>query len=136
MQKSLFQENQDMFSANQITVDEAYLTKIQIEANRLRAQAFANVVGSLTSGIAKLFAGIVTWVKVKSERSRVLNQLYSMDDRTLADIGLTRGDIHAIVNGTLKREPLQPVPANLAFMKKSTVKSAASKTEDDTRIAA
>jgi uncharacterized protein YjiS (DUF1127 family) len=27
------------------------------------------------------------------ERQRVLNELYSMDDRMLADIGLRRGDI-------------------------------------------
>lgn len=33
------------------------------------------------------------------ERARVLNELSALDDRLLADIGLTRGDIPAIVAG-------------------------------------
>jgi uncharacterized protein YjiS (DUF1127 family) len=39
------------------------------------------------------------------ERQRVLNELYAMDDRSLADIGLRRGDIPFIVTA-------QPAPAD------------------------
>jgi uncharacterized protein YjiS (DUF1127 family) len=51
------------------------------------------------------------------ERQRVLNELYAMDDRALADIGLSRGDIPFVVRGTapvLPRAPRQdlPTPAN------------------------
>ena len=136
MQKNLFQETQDAFSAAQLTANEAYLTKIQLEANRLRAQALVNTVAAVKSGIVKLFAGTVKWMKARNERNRVLDQLYSMSDRNLADIGLTRGDIYAVVNGTMIREPLEPVPANIAFIKKPSAKSAVSTTEEDTRIAA
>ena len=136
MQKNLFQETQDAFSAAQLTANEAYLTKIQLEASQLRAQAMVNTVAAVKSGIVKLFAGTVKWMKARNERNRVLDQLYSMSDRNLADIGLTRGDIYAVVNGTMIREPLEPVPANISFIKKPAAKSAASTTEEDTRIAA
>jgi uncharacterized protein YjiS (DUF1127 family) len=52
------------------------------------------------------------------ERQRVLNELYAMDDRGLADIGLARGDIPYVVKGTAPAvlpSPLArelPVPAN------------------------
>ena len=136
MQKTLFQQTQDAFSAAQLTANEAYLTKIQLEASQLRAQAMVNTVAAVKSGIVKLFAGTVKWIKARNERNRVLDQLYSMSDRNLADIALTRGDIYAAVNGTMVREPLQPLPSNLAFMKKPVAKTPASTIEDDTRIAA
>ena len=52
------------------------------------------------------------------ERQRVLNELYAMDDRALADIGLVRGDIPYVVKGTAPAampSPLNrelPIPAN------------------------
>jgi len=51
------------------------------------------------------------------ERQRVLNELYAMDDRALADIGLSRGDIPFVVRGTAPVPPLAPrqglpIPAN------------------------
>lgn len=50
-----------------------------------------------------LFAKLAGWLR---HRALVL-QLQAMDDRLLADIGLTRGDIDAAVRGTLAR----PQPA-------------------------
>lgn len=35
----------------------------------------------------------ISRLRLWQERQRVLNELYSMDDRMLADIGLRRGDI-------------------------------------------
>ena len=65
-----------------------------------------------------------------------MGQLYSMDDRALADIGLTRGDIEGVLKGTLTSEPLQPVAENIEFMKKSTTQTTVAPKQDDTRIAA
>ena len=46
------------------------------------------------------------------ERQRVLNELYSMDDRMLADIGLRRGDIPFIrFDRHAQRPAAQPVLA-------------------------
>ena len=39
--------------------------------------------------LSSAFRGFRAW----QERQRVLNELYSMDDRSLADIGLRRADI-------------------------------------------
>jgi len=49
---------------------------------------------------------------------RALAQLYAMDDRALADIGLSRGDIDAVATGyppTMPRvaRAAIPAPANL-----------------------
>ena len=49
------------------------------------------------------------------ERQRVLNELYALDDRALADIGLSRGDIPFVVKGRFQSPaPLRGcgVPAN------------------------
>lgn len=49
------------------------------------------------------------------ERQRVLDELYALDDRTLADIGLSRGDIPFVAKGQF-RSPApsggHKVPAN------------------------
>ncbi|MSO70258.1 MAG: DUF1127 domain-containing protein [Alphaproteobacteria bacterium] len=37
------------------------------------------------------------------EQGRVLNELQSMDDRQLADIGLSRGDIQSVASGKFDR---------------------------------
>ena len=38
------------------------------------------------------------------EQGRVLNELQSMDDRQLADIGLSRGDIQSVASGKFDRK--------------------------------
>ena len=43
--------------------------------------------------VAKAVARLRRW----QDRQRVLNELYSMDDRSLADIGLQRSDIPAVL---------------------------------------
>ncbi len=40
-----------------------------------------------------ILSSAVRGFRVWQERQRVLNELYSMDDRSLADIGLRRADI-------------------------------------------
>ena len=46
-----------------------------------------------------LFNAFRTW----RERSRVNYELTNMNDRQLADIGLARGDIDAVVHGRFER---------------------------------
>lgn len=101
----------------QLNVDHAYLTSIEVEATKLRAQAFAAHASLLGSLISKAFKGIFGWISSAGERSRVLKELYAMDDRALEDIGLTRGDIEDVVNGNLRSNTGVPVPANIEFMK-------------------
>ena len=135
MHKSLSHDNQVFLASNQIIVDDAFISEMHSKANKLRAKAFAQLVDFLTSGVVALFTDIAKWFNTKIQNSRVMNQLHSMDDRALADIGLTRGDIESVLNGTWVREPFQPLAQNLKFIQNTN----ASKTvvaQDDRRIAA
>jgi len=67
----------------------------------------------MLSIVATLVAKLRGW----QERQRVLNELYAMDDRALADIGLCRGDIPFVVKGIAPAQPRPvrqdlPAPAN------------------------
>ncbi len=44
-------------------------------------------------------------VKAYAERQRLARELHVLDDRLLADAGITREDIPAVVNGTYVRQP-------------------------------
>ena len=135
MQKS-FSNGTKVFSAsNQIIVDDDLMIEMHSKANKLRAKAFAQLVNFVASSIVALFAGTAKWLKSKSQNRRVMGQLYSMDDRSLADIGITRGDIERIANGTWAREPLQPLANNLQFLQNSK-ESKTDVIQEDTRIAA
>ncbi len=54
---------------------------------------------------ASVFSRAVASVKAYAERRRVARDLYALNDYLLADIGLTREDIPAVVNGTFVRQP-------------------------------
>jgi len=59
------------------------------------ADAFAAFVGVVRAIAAKLYAPIKSWAVERATR----DELMSLDDRTLADIGLTRGDIPQVASG-------------------------------------
>ena len=46
--------------------------------------------------VCRLWQGLAVWV----ERDAVYRELAALDERGLKDIGITRGDIHGVVNGT------------------------------------
>ncbi len=54
---------------------------------------------------ASVFSRAVAFVKAWAERRRGARGLYALNDRLLADIGLTRMDIEAVVDGTYVRQP-------------------------------
>ncbi len=54
---------------------------------------------------APIFSRAVAAVKAWAERRQLANDLYARDDRLLADIGLTREDIPAVLQGTHVRQP-------------------------------
>jgi uncharacterized protein YjiS (DUF1127 family) len=65
-------------------------------ANRARSEAVGNL-------LAPAFRAIGRWLKDTfrrgRERQRIMNELYSLDDRSLSDLGITRGDIPFVANG-------------------------------------
>ncbi len=54
---------------------------------------------------ASVFSRLIAFVKAYAERRRGARELYALNDHFLADIGLTREDISAVVNGTYVRQP-------------------------------
>jgi uncharacterized protein YjiS (DUF1127 family) len=135
MQKSFTHDTQVFSASNQIVVDDAFIIEMHLKAKKLRAKAFAQSVNFVASSVNSLFASIGKWFNSKVQNTRVMRQLYSMDDRTLADIGLTRGDIEGVLNGTWTRELLQPLVKNLQLIENTNAgKTLAA--QDDTRIAA
>ncbi len=54
---------------------------------------------------ASVFSRAVASVKAWAERQRVARELHALNDHLLADIGITREDIPAAVNGTYVRQP-------------------------------
>ena len=136
MKKSFFSETEAVISTIELDFNDRYVLKAEMEAHKLRAQAFCSIMNSIANAVSNVFTGISSWVRSKAENNRVMGQLYSMDDRSLADIGLTRGDIEGVLKGTLTCEPLQPVAENIEFMKKPTTQTTVAPKQDDTRIAA
>ena len=59
------------------------------------AELFATVGGAIARVVAKLYSPLKSWAVERATR----DELLSLDDRTLADIGLTRGDIPQVASG-------------------------------------
>lgn len=55
----------------------------------------------LATGVSSLFVAVKAWI----DRQRLASDLYALDDRLLADVGLTRWDIPALLKGTYARQP-------------------------------
>ncbi len=53
---------------------------------------------------ASVFSRLGAFVMAYAERRRLARELYARNDRLLADAGLTRKDIPAVVNGTYVRQ--------------------------------
>jgi uncharacterized protein YjiS (DUF1127 family) len=79
--------------------DRDYRLSARDQALMARGEAIADLlaatVGAVSTIAARLFAPIKTWAIERSTR----DELMSLDDRTLADIGLTRGDIPQVASG-------------------------------------
>jgi uncharacterized protein YjiS (DUF1127 family) len=121
MQKSFSHDTKVFSASNQIIVDDNFMTEMHLKANKLRAKAFAHFADVVAKVVIALFAGLAFWFKSKVQKSNVMNQLYSMDDRALADIGLTRGDIEGVINGTWTHKNHQPLAKNLQLIQNNQV---------------
>ena len=93
------------------------INRLLVEAQRARAEAIADIVFAIGRGVARLFAPLVALgrqtaasLEHRREVDRLYRELSHMTDRDLADIGLSRGDICAVAEGTYRREAV-PVTA-------------------------
>jgi uncharacterized protein YjiS (DUF1127 family) len=75
-----------------------------LEARRVRTQALAALaadgLGAIGAGLKTLFGRIKVW----NERRSTYAELEGLDDRILADIGLSRGEIAQVADGHYVRD--------------------------------
>ncbi|WP_185961373.1 DUF1127 domain-containing protein [Telmatospirillum sp. J64-1] len=69
-------------------------------ARKARAEAFATVCLSAFRGVGAALAPLVAPLREWVARSKMQAELNGLTDAELADMGLTRGDIPAVVDGT------------------------------------
>ncbi len=59
--------------------------------------------GSVAGRWTKLSRRIADWRERRRRRAQITRELLSYTDRELFDLGITRGDIPAVINGTYRR---------------------------------
>jgi len=90
----------------------APLTPAEVEAyaRRIRAEAIADLIFKAWVALKSAPARIKAYVAAQ----RALNELNSLDDAMLRDIGLSRSQIPAAVAGLIARPAATPVNENAA----------------------
>jgi uncharacterized protein YjiS (DUF1127 family) len=97
------------------TLSPQEIDEIVRDAQRIRARAVAEVFSYLGRFLRK--GGVWLWSGVKAlfavmaearEARELYERLSQMSDHQLADIGLTRTDIPAVVAGTFRRPEAEP----------------------------
>ena len=69
-------------------------------ARAARARAFAEFIGAVAGGIKSLTNRFAAPLRARAQRQRQLEELLSMDDHMLRDLGLSRGGIaYAFAHG-------------------------------------
>lgn len=93
-----------MYTTNgKAIVDEAAIHRA---ARELRAKAFAELIGKAGRGIKGLvLRNIVEPLRARARRERQLEELMSMDDHMLRDLGLSRGGIAYAFDHGREAEP-------------------------------
>lgn len=87
---------QDRFLAGQV--------EMALDARRLRSQAFAAFAADALVTVGTAFKAAIARLKSWNERRATFAELESLDDRILADIGLSRGEISQVASGHYVRD--------------------------------
>lgn len=84
--------------------------EIEAYARRIRAEALANLIFAGWTALK----GAAVKLKTHLAQRRAIDELYSLDDQMLRDIGLSRSQIPAAVAGLIERPVIAPVNENVA----------------------
>ena len=126
------QQRQQHLTAGASNLD---LERYIIKGRLLRAEAVAALLTAGARGIARLvLSGIsatielgrraIGWLAREQQRRASLRALMALDDHMLKDIGLSRSQIHAMVDGVFRtpevgRSPQRPKALALVVNKKA-----------------
>ena len=78
--------------------------EIELRARRIRAMIIADTIADLVVATVRAVGWIASPLAAWWTRSRLHDELMSMDDRMLADIGISRADIPAVAAGSYRGE--------------------------------
>jgi len=70
-----------------------------LDARRLRSQAFAALTADAILSLGSAFQTAIARLKSWNERRATFAELDALDDRSLADIGLSRSEINQVASG-------------------------------------
>jgi uncharacterized protein YjiS (DUF1127 family) len=73
--------------------------EINAAARRMQAQALAKLLRGIGRGVAAVFGAVTAPYKVWREYQDTYSELTQLDDRMLADIGISRSDIPRVAAG-------------------------------------
>jgi uncharacterized protein YjiS (DUF1127 family) len=92
--------------------------EIYYQARQMQAQVVRELAVKVGQFFAKVLRPVISAVREGHERRQIFWELSSLDDRTLADIGITRADIPRVAAGvwTPERRPAKGVVANPAVV--------------------
>jgi uncharacterized protein YjiS (DUF1127 family) len=87
---------QDRFAVNPV--------ELALDARTLRSRAFAAFAAGTIAAAYSAVAGLVARVRAWNERRATFAELDGLDDRILADIGLSRAEIDQVAAGHYMRD--------------------------------
>ena len=74
------------------------------QALMARGEAIADIVANIAAAVRAVFKPVVTHVRNWAVEQATRDELLALDERTLADIGLTRGEAEFLINKPFWRE--------------------------------
>ena len=80
----------------------SYHSAHQRRAHKIRSRSFLDLVAKIKNSVQRYFEDS----KTKARNRQVIKDLRQLDDRNLKDIGLSRGDLYGIDDGSTDLETL------------------------------
>lgn len=103
-------ESTDAGLAQRLGVSREELAYRLALARHERAEVVASIAHAVIRGVAGLFTGVAASFR----RRAAFDELNGLDDRMLRDMGLSRGELWAAVDGVARQEPSNDNAAHAA----------------------
>ncbi|MDX1528070.1 MAG: DUF1127 domain-containing protein [Gammaproteobacteria bacterium] len=93
-----------------VTLTRAELEYYSRRAHALRSEAFSRLFKGAAAGLGRGVRALYRALKESRDRRRAIAELRQLDERTLKDIGIERGQIPQIVEALLAKREAEKAP--------------------------